>query len=55
MDLLESDLSELIGYHLLGLDGFVDPFDEEICASLEVDRRVADAVRIDYGVRMKNG
>ena len=42
--ILKSDLSELIGYHLYGLDSFVDTFDEELCASLEVDRRVADAV-----------
>jgi hypothetical protein len=44
MGILKSDLSELIGYHLYGLDGFVDTFDEELCASFEVDRRVADAV-----------
>jgi hypothetical protein len=44
MDVLQSDLSELIGYDLLGLDGFVDPFDEEKCATLEIDRRLVDAV-----------
>ncbi len=43
---LESDLSELIGYNLYGLeDGYVDCDDEELCEKLEVDRRVEDAVR----------
>lgn len=42
--ILQSDLSELIGYHLLGLEGYVDPFDDEKWVSLEMDRRLADAV-----------
>lgn len=43
---LESDLSELIGYHLYGLeDGYVDVDDEEACEALGVDSRVEDAVR----------
>jgi hypothetical protein len=42
---LESDLSELIGYHLLGLEnGYVDPDDNESWEGLEICRRVADAV-----------
>lgn len=41
---LQSDLSELIGYDFLGLEGYVDPFDDEKWASLEIDRRLADAV-----------
>ncbi|KAI0826572.1 hypothetical protein BC628DRAFT_1320151 [Trametes gibbosa] len=49
---LESDLSELIGYHLYGLaDGYVDGDDEAACAALEVDRRVEDAVNIVRGWR----
>ncbi|KAH9983480.1 hypothetical protein BJV74DRAFT_618198 [Russula compacta] len=39
---LQSDLSELIGYHLL--EGYVDPFNNEEWASLEIDQRLADAV-----------
>ncbi|KAI0775014.1 hypothetical protein BD413DRAFT_603049 [Trametes elegans] len=43
--MLESDLSELIGYNLYGLEGgFVDVDDEELCEELAVDRRVEDAV-----------
>lgn len=42
--ILQSDLSELIGYHLLGLEGYLDPFDDEKWVSLEMDRRLADAV-----------
>ncbi|KZP34350.1 hypothetical protein FIBSPDRAFT_942488 [Athelia psychrophila] len=43
---LETDLSELIGYHLYDLqDGYVNIDDEELCEALEVDRRVADAVQ----------
>ena len=39
---LESDLSELIGYHLLGLeDGYVSP---ECWKDMEVERRVTDAI-----------
>jgi len=42
---LKSDLSELIGYHLLGLeDGFVDPDDDELWENLEISRRISDAV-----------
>ena len=41
----ETNLSELIGYHLYGLqDGYVNIDDEELCEALEVDLRVADAV-----------
>ncbi|EIW57701.1 uncharacterized protein TRAVEDRAFT_125965 [Trametes versicolor FP-101664 SS1] len=44
---LESDLSELIGYNLYGLeDGFVDCDDEELCENLQVDRRVGDAIAV---------
>ncbi|KAI0648911.1 hypothetical protein C8Q79DRAFT_887884, partial [Trametes meyenii] len=44
--MLESDLSELVGYNLYGLqDGYVDTDDDELCEELEVDRRVEDAVR----------
>jgi hypothetical protein len=43
---LETDLSELIGYHLYDLqDGYVNIDDEELCEALEVDRRVDDAVQ----------
>ena len=39
------DLSQLIDYHLYGLDcGYVDVDDEELCETLEIDRRVDDAV-----------
>ncbi|KAF8802085.1 hypothetical protein BYT27DRAFT_7113209 [Phlegmacium glaucopus] len=42
---LESDLSELIGYHLLGLEnGYVDPDDDETWEGLEICRRITDAV-----------
>ena len=42
---LESDLSELIGYHLLGLEnGYVDPDDDESWQSLEISRRITEAV-----------
>ncbi|KAI0323404.1 hypothetical protein GY45DRAFT_1406172 [Cubamyces sp. BRFM 1775] len=43
---LESDLSELIGYHLYELDGYVDMDDEEQCRVLQVDRSVENAVRV---------
>ncbi|THH16508.1 hypothetical protein EW146_g4140 [Bondarzewia mesenterica] len=44
---LESNLSELIGYHLYDLqEGYVDIDDEELCQTLEVDRRVKDAVQV---------
>ncbi|CDO78206.1 hypothetical protein BN946_scf184701.g4 [Trametes cinnabarina] len=43
---LESQLSELIGYHLYGLEGgYVDTDDDELCEELAVDERVEDAVR----------
>ena len=43
---LQSDLSQLIDYHLYGLDcGYINVDDEELCQELEVDRRVEDAVR----------
>ncbi|KAH9995175.1 hypothetical protein BJV74DRAFT_769977, partial [Russula compacta] len=42
---LQSDLSKLIAYHLLGLEGYVDPSDDEEWASREMDQRLADAVR----------
>ena len=42
---LQSDLSQLIDYHLYGLDcGYVDVDNEELCEALELDRRVDDAV-----------
>lgn len=42
---LESDLSELVGYHLLGLkSGFVDPDDDTLWEGLKIDQRIADAV-----------
>ncbi|KAJ8456538.1 hypothetical protein ONZ51_g12064 [Trametes cubensis] len=44
--MLESDLSELIGYHLYGLQGYVDVDDEVLCEDLQVLRRVEDAVRV---------
>ncbi|KAI0636215.1 hypothetical protein C8Q77DRAFT_1052473 [Trametes polyzona] len=44
--MLESDLSELIGYNLYGLeDGFVDTDDDELCEELEVDEKVEEATR----------
>lgn len=44
---LQSDLEQLVGYHLYGLDcGYVDTDDEELCQELEVDRRVEDAVQV---------
>ncbi|KAJ7709222.1 hypothetical protein B0H16DRAFT_1822099 [Mycena metata] len=42
---LQSQLSELIGYHLFELsDGYIDTGDDEECARWDVDRRVSDAV-----------
>ena len=42
---LESDLSELIGYHLLGLKGgYVDADDDVLWEDLKIDKRIADAV-----------
>jgi hypothetical protein len=47
---LESDLSELIGYNLYDLqDGFIDLRDDELWEELEVDRRIDDAVQIVKG------
>ncbi|KAJ7709231.1 hypothetical protein B0H16DRAFT_1745995 [Mycena metata] len=44
MCILQSQLSELIGYHLLrSSDGYIDTGDEEECARWDVDRRVSDA------------
>ena len=44
---IQSDLAQLVAYHLYGLDcGYVDMDDEELCDDLEVDRRMEDAVRI---------
>ncbi|OSC97832.1 hypothetical protein PYCCODRAFT_1454694 [Trametes coccinea BRFM310] len=44
--MLESQLSELIGYHLYGLEGgYVDTDDDDLCEELEVDERVEGAVR----------
>jgi len=44
---LDSELSELIGYNLYGLeDGFVDTNNEEPCAALRLDERIADAVAL---------
>ncbi|KAI0366288.1 hypothetical protein BV20DRAFT_972008 [Pilatotrama ljubarskyi] len=41
---LESDLSELIGYNLYGLEGgYLDVDDDGLCAELEVDQRIEDA------------
>lgn len=38
-------MSELIGYHLLGLEnGYVDPDDDESWDGLEISRRISDAV-----------
>ena len=43
---LQSDLSQLIDYHLYGLDcGYIDVDDDELCEELEVDQRVEDAVK----------
>lgn len=43
---LETDLSELIGYHLYHLaGGYVDIDDEEKCEELGVDMRIDDAVQ----------
>lgn len=43
--ILASDLSELIGYHLMDLQGgFVDPYDDAQWEILEVDRRIRDAI-----------
>ena len=40
-------MSELISYHLYDLqDGYVNIDNKELCETLEVDRRVADAVQI---------
>jgi hypothetical protein len=48
---LQSNLSELIRYNLYDLQGgHVDVDDEELCAALEVDRRVDDALRIVQGL-----
>jgi hypothetical protein len=42
---LESDLSELIGYHLLGLEsGYVDSDDDTLWEGLKIDQRITDAV-----------
>jgi hypothetical protein len=47
---LQSNLSELIGYNLYDLQvGYVGIDDEELCTALEVDRRVDDALRIVQG------
>ncbi|KAI9061127.1 hypothetical protein FKP32DRAFT_1576640 [Trametes sanguinea] len=44
---LESQLSELIGYHLYGLEGgYIDTDDEDQCEECEVDQRVEEATRI---------
>ncbi|KAF4613878.1 hypothetical protein D9613_007534 [Agrocybe pediades] len=44
---LQSELSELIGYHLLRLeDGYVNPEDEETCEDVGIDRRIATAVSL---------
>ncbi|TDL15806.1 hypothetical protein BD410DRAFT_796009 [Rickenella mellea] len=44
---LDSDLSELVGYNLLGLEcGYVDPKDEELWQALQIDRRISEAVCI---------
>ncbi|KAH9474863.1 hypothetical protein JR316_0013331 [Psilocybe cubensis] len=41
---LESELSELVGYHLYGLSGgFVDADDEGAWEEMDVDRRVSEA------------
>ncbi|KAI0349715.1 hypothetical protein OH77DRAFT_1414481, partial [Trametes cingulata] len=52
---LESDLSELIGYNLYGLEGgYLDVDDEDLCEELEVDRRIEDAVHKVEMWRMTN-
>ncbi|KAL7279983.1 hypothetical protein ACG7TL_006394 [Trametes sanguinea] len=44
---LESQLSELIGYHLYGLEGgYVNPDDDDLCEELGVDQRVEAAAHI---------
>jgi hypothetical protein len=44
---LRSQLSELIGYHLLGLsDGYMDGDDDEEWERWDVDRRISDAVHL---------
>ncbi|KAJ7742891.1 hypothetical protein B0H16DRAFT_1019430 [Mycena metata] len=45
MRILQSQLSELIGYHLLGLSGgFIDVDDDEEWERWDVNRRISDAV-----------
>lgn len=47
---LHSDISELIGYDLLGLeDGYLDPGDEEEWAAKGVDRRLAQGAQAVRG------
>jgi hypothetical protein len=47
---LESNLSELIGYNLYDLQmGYVDLDDEDLCQELELDRRVDDALHVVKG------
>jgi hypothetical protein len=44
---LASDLSELVGYDLLGLeDGYLDPSDEEALVTKGLDQRLAHGVQI---------
>lgn len=44
---LQSDLSELIGYDLLGIeDGYLDPNDEEALAAMGLDQRLAHGAQI---------
>ncbi|KAL4250063.1 hypothetical protein ABKN59_004914 [Abortiporus biennis] len=44
---LESDISELVGYHLLSMDdGYADPEDDEEWEELEVDNRSSEALQL---------
>ena len=44
---LQSDLSELIGYDLLGLeDGYLDPYDEETIVAIGLEQRLANATQV---------
>ena len=44
---LESDLSELIGYHLLKMHhGYIDADDDDEWEKWEVDRRISEAVHL---------
>jgi len=53
---LDSDLSELIGYHLLGLeDGYVDLNDDELWEKLQINDRIQRAVITIHGWSWRPG